>query len=77
MPRKQSRENWEPWSKDPKVEFSESDGGLEIRYWDGDGFRKSGWMLLMGRDVDATVRQHLFEMGRQRDSNSATKERMP
>lgn len=64
MAKKSTRQqNWQRWEQDPRVEYLQSDGGLEIRIADGDGgYRRAGWCLLTGHDVDMTIRQLRREM---------------
>lgn len=62
MARKPS-DQWRTWDKDPRIQYFESSGGLKIRYMDDDWYRTSGWMRLIGGSIDATIGQHLREIG--------------
>ena len=62
MPRKQKLERWERWASDPRITYAESGGGLKIRVPHDDWVRESGWCMLIGGSVDATVRQLLREL---------------
>jgi len=55
--------HWEPWSRDPRVQFACSDEGIKVRVPDGKGWLKtSGWCRMIGHNVDVTIRQLLYEI---------------
>ena len=61
---KEKEQRWQSWAVDPKIQFSISDGGVQIRVLDkdGDGYTESGWVKLAGRDVDWMIWQLVREL---------------
>jgi hypothetical protein len=59
---KKHERKWDTWPTDTSVQYASSDGGIELRVADGEGYRHSGWCKLLGDDLDATIRQLLREM---------------
>jgi hypothetical protein len=64
MSKREQALEWEAWMSDQRVRFSRSGSGIRIKVPGHDGWpRESSWRLLIGDDVDATVRRLLLEIG--------------